>query len=210
MLKPKTRNIAGICYGPYLYMNMLNGNDVSAFLNSRYKKISEDFKTPGKRIIASHMGEITQDKVSALAYLVESQMEQQGVSKSAVKKIFNIVIETLQNILLHGEKDEHGTKNTFFVIGKDSNDFVISSGNLIQSGSIENVRSRLQKIIDMNESDLKKHYLEVLSNGELSAKGGAGLGFLTIAMKSGNKINYNIENINDRIALFLLQSKVHY
>ena len=85
----------------------LNGNEVSLFLNSRYRELSDHFKTSGRKVIASHMGEITQDKVSALAYLVESQMEQQGVSKSAVKKIFNIVIETLQNILLHGEADDH-------------------------------------------------------------------------------------------------------
>jgi hypothetical protein len=50
--------------------------------------------------------------------------------------------------------------------------------------------------------------MDVLSNGELSAKGGAGLGFLTIALKSSNNIDFDFETLNKEYSLFSLQSKV--
>jgi hypothetical protein len=59
-----------------------------------------------------------------------------------------------------------------------------------------------------NDTDLKKQYMDVLSNGELSAKGGAGLGFLTIALKSGNNMDFEFLDLNKEYSLFSLQSKV--
>ena len=50
--------------------------------------------------------------------------------------------------------------------------------------------------------------MDVLTNGIISNKGGAGLGFITMAMKSKNKLNYKIEEINDRISCFTLEVKI--
>ena len=55
---------------------------------------------------------------------------------------------------------------------------------------------------------LKQYYMEHLENNQLSEKGGAGLGFITIAMKSGNKLTYEFNKINDETALFMLTSTV--
>ena len=135
-------------------------------------------------------------------------MENYGVSKSATKKIFNIVIETLQNICLHGEKDNNGYQMTYFVIGNHANEFTIYSGNIVTNKSVETLNKRINAIKSLNETDLKKMYMDVLSNGELSAKGGAGLGFLTIALKSGNNLDFDFEMLNKDYSLFSLQSKV--
>ena len=52
-------------------------------------------------------------------------------------------------------------------------------------------------------------YEKLSTNNELSDKGGAGLGFITIAMKSGNKITPQFETINDKYSLFLLEIKIN-
>lgn len=161
-----------------------------------------------KKIIVSHIGELDQDKVNTIASMVESQMENLGVSKSAVKKIFNIVIETLQNICLHGEKDNNGYQMTYFIIGKFNNEYTIHSGNIVTNQAAESLSRRLNSIKSLSDSDLKKRYLDVLSNGELSAKGGAGLGFLTIALKSQNNMSFDLELLNKEYSLFSLLSKI--
>ncbi|MBK7182237.1 MAG: hypothetical protein IPH89_04525 [Bacteroidetes bacterium] len=135
-------------------------------------------------------------------------MENLGVSKSAVKKIFNIVIETLQNICLHGEKDNNGYQMTYFIIGKKENEFTIYSGNIVTGLVAEKLNLRLNAVKSLSDTDLKKQYMDVLSNGELSAKGGAGLGFLTIALKSGNNMDCEFQGLNKEYSLFSLQSKV--
>lgn len=73
-------------------------------------------------------------------------MENLGVSKSAVKKIFNIVIETLQNICLHGEKDNNGYQMTYFIIGKKENEFTIYSGNIVTGLVAEKLNLRLNAV----------------------------------------------------------------
>lgn len=185
-----------------------SGSIEETIFTNKVNGIKAAYSSGDKKIIVSHIGELDQDKVNTISTLVETQMEYLGVSKSAVKKIFNIVIETLQNICLHGEKDHNGYQMTYFMIGKSGNEFTIFSGNIVTSQVAERLNKRLNNIRSLNDSDLKKQYMDVLSNGELSAKGGAGLGFLTIALKSGNNIDFEFEMLNKEYSLFSLQSKV--
>ena len=50
--------------------------------------------------------------------------------------------------------------------------------------------------------------MDVLSNGELSVKGGAGLGFLTIQLKSNKTMDFEFQTLNKNFSLFSLHSKV--
>ena len=185
-----------------------SGSVEETIFTTKVNGIKAAFSGSDKKIIVSHLGELDQDKVNTISTLVETQMEYLGVSKSAIKKIFNIVIETLQNICIHGEKDNNGYQMTYFIIGRHNNEFSIFSGNIVNNTVAEKLNKRLNSIKSLSDSDLKKQYMDVLSNGELSAKGGAGLGFLTIALKSGNNIDFDFEMLNKEYSLFSQQSKV--
>lgn len=185
-----------------------SGSIEEAIFTNKVNGIRAAYNVADRKIIVSHIGELDQDKVNTISTLVETQMEYLGVSKSAIKKIFNIVIETLQNICIHGEKDNNGYQMTYFIIGKHQNEFTIFSGNIVNTLVAEKLNKRLNAIKSLGDSDLKKQYMDVLSNGELSSKGGAGLGFLTIALKSNNNIDFDFEMLNKEYSLFSLQSKV--
>ena len=185
-----------------------SGSVEETIFTNKVNGIKAAFNVADRKIIVSHIGELDQDKVNTISTLVETQMEYLGVSKSAIKKIFNIVIETLQNICIHGEKDNNGYQMTYFIIGKHNNEFTIFSGNIVNNAVAEKLNKRLNSIKSLGDSDLKRQYMDVLSNGELSSKGGAGLGFLTIALKSNNNIDFDFEMLNKEYSLFSLQSKV--
>lgn len=185
-----------------------SGSVEEAIFTNKVNGIRAAFNGADRKVIVSHIGELDQDKVNTISTLVETQMEYLGVSKSAIKKIFNIVIETLQNICIHGEKDNNGYQMTYFIIGKYQNEFTIFSGNIVNNNAAEKLNKRLNAIKSLSDSDLKRQYMDVLSNGELSAKGGAGLGFLTIALKSNNNIDFDFEMLNKEYSLFSIQSKV--
>ncbi|MCX6296133.1 MAG: SiaB family protein kinase [Bacteroidetes bacterium] len=185
-----------------------SGSIEETIFTKKVNSVRSAFIGPDKKVIVSHIGELDQDKVNTISTLVETQMEYLGVSKNATKKIFNIVIETLQNICIHGEKDNNGYQMTYFLIGKHKNEFSIFSGNIVSNSVAEKLNKRLNAIRSLNDSDLKKQYMDVLSNGELSAKGGAGLGFLTIALKSNNNVDFDFETLNKEYSLFSIQSKV--
>lgn len=185
-----------------------SGSIEETIFTTKVNGIKAAYASGDKKIIVSHIGELDQDKVNTISSMVETQMENLGVSKSAIKKIFNIVIEALQNICLHGEKDNNGYQMTYFIIGKSNNEFKIYSGNIVTNQNAESLNKRLNAVKSLSDTELKKRYLDVLSNGELSAKGGAGLGFLTIALKSQNNIDFDFEMLNKEYSLFSLQSKV--
>jgi hypothetical protein len=185
-----------------------SGSIEETIFTTKVNGIRAAYNGADKKIIVSHVGELDQDKVNTISTLVETQLEYLGVSKAAVKKIFNIVIEVLQNICIHGEKDYNGYQMTYFIVGKCENEFSIFSGNIVNHKVAERLNKRLGAIKLLNEVDLKKQYMEVLANGELSAKGGAGLGFLTIALKSNNNIDFSFGQLNDEYTLFSLESKV--
>lgn len=184
------------------------GSVEEAIFTAKVNSIRSLYSGGDKKAVVVHIGELDQDKVNSISNLVETQMENFGVSKSAVKKIFNIVIETLQNICLHGEKDNNGYQMTYFIIGRINNEFNIHSGNIVTSLQGERLNRRLNSIKSLNDADLKKQYMDVLSNGELSSKGGAGLGFLTIALKSSNNMDFEFQMLNKEYSLFSLHSKV--
>ncbi len=48
-------------------------------------------------------------------------------------------------------------------------------------------------------------YMEVLSNGIMSNKGGAGLGFITMSLKSKNKLEYHAEEVSDKLYFLSLE-----
>ncbi len=188
-------------------MNEIGSVEESIF-TAKVNSIIIPYSENGNKLLVHHVGTLDQEKINTISNIVENQLQEMGTNKGVVKRIFNIVIEALQNIFNHGEKDKHGIQMTFFIIGKTQNDFRIHSGNIVENKNIEGLTKRLNAIKSLNDVDLKSKYMEVLSNGELSDKGGAGLGFLTIALKSNNQINFEFQKLNEHYSLFSLQSKV--
>ena len=132
------------------------------------------------------------------------------ISKGPIKKIFFISVETLQNMLLHGHKNNQGEQHNFFILVKNGENLKVISSNLVANASIPALEKQIQTINSFDdEKALKAYYLEHLENNTMSEKGGAGLGFITIGMKSGNKLKVDFKKINDQFSLFTLTSAVN-
>ena len=60
----------------------------------------------------------------------------------------------------------------------------------------------------MSKEDLRKYYREILDNNLISNKGGADLGMIDMARKSGEKLQYNFTEVNESLSFFYLTVKV--
>jgi len=94
------------------------------------------------------------------------------------------------------------------MIKKDADEYSIMTGNFIANDNVELMKNRLDRINGMDRAALKVYYKEVLNNGEMSAKGGGGLGMIDIARKSGKKLTYSFNTIDDDYSFFSLNIKV--
>ena len=72
----------------------------------------------------------------------------------------------------------------------------------------EAVASNIDEVNAMSSEELKSKYRETLDHGQVSAKGGAGLGIIDIARKSGNKLEYDFKQVNEKYCFFSLSVKV--
>lgn len=171
-----------------------------------FNQTIDRFKAKNAEIILSYHGELNDEKINEYSFSVESKMQELGEKKGYVKRIFSILIEALQNMHIHGEKAPDGKQYSYMVVARGSEAYYITFANLIYDENIPKIRQRVEYINSLTKDQLKEYYMKVLSDGEISQKGGAGLGFITIGMKSKNKMDYQFFPINHGLSLFALDS----
>lgn len=164
-------------------------------------------------IILSFKGDITQELLSSVYQIMESRLDNAEEDVRKKKKFYHILVECLQNVYhhmeslqdeLHRETDAIGN-SAIFIIGKsETANYLIITGNFILNKKAEDLKSKLDKINAMEPEELRAYYLEKLNTTELSDKGGAGLGMIDIARKSGHKMNYNFDRISEKYSFFSL------
>ncbi|MBL4668767.1 MAG: hypothetical protein HRT73_09670 [Flavobacteriales bacterium] len=163
-------------------------------------------------IMLSFKGEVTSDLLTSILQIMESKMETLEEPPKIKKKVYNILVECLQNLYHHLDDDDFKTKinekSALFMIRKVDGEYSIMTGNFIANENVELMEGRLDRINAMDKDELKMYYKEVLNNGEMSAKGGGGLGMIDIARKSGKKLEYKFDHIDDEYSFFSLNIKV--
>lgn len=179
-----------------------------AFFKNHFLKTLESLK-PEHTVLLAYDGVLNNDTISKLETEVEGKVTELAIPKTPLKKIFFISVESLQNMLIHGGKDSAGHQHNYFILSKNHTKVEIITANLVSNVAITKLKTDVERLNSFNEpAELKSYYMEHLDKNEISEKGGAGLGFITIAMKSGNKLGFDFSKINDTHSLFLLRSSV--
>lgn len=179
------------------------------YFETRYNGLLKELSVD-RTILVKHFGDLAQESISSLEGQVESSIIENAIAKGPLRKIFFISVETLQNMLIHGHKNLDGQQRSFFILTKDDTKVDMISANLISNKAVPILEKQIETINDFEDpAALKQYYMEHLENNQLSEKGGAGLGFITIAMKSGNKLKVSFEKIDENYSLFLLNSTVN-
>lgn len=184
-------------------------NKEDEFFDLHFSKQLESVSHDGQLMLA-YDGVLNTETISKLESEIEGKILEKGLPKMVVKKVFFICVESLQNMFIHGHKDDLGAQHNFFIINTTEKEVKVITANLITNNAIDKLKKDIIKINSFAEpSELKSYYLEHLENNELSDKGGAGLGFITIAMKSGNKLKTFFEPINEKRSLFLMEVTIN-
>lgn len=161
-----------------------------------------------KQLVLVYEGEFTQEITKSVLSMAERNLESTGEEEGIKRKVFNVMVECLQNICKHTdqyEKQNQVKDSAIFIIGKEEGDYNIISGNSIENQNIPNLESKLKLINSLDKDGLKSLYKEIISNTELSDKGGAGLGFVDMARKSGQKLGFSFHAIDNEYSFFVLK-----
>ncbi len=129
------------------------------------------------------------------------------------KKVYSVSVESLENMYKHLNISEEERKKIsqykpLFNIKKDGDNVHVKAGNLIYKKDSSIIKNRLDKINQLNQEEVHKLYYNEIANGKVSEEGNAGLGLLKIAKKSGQKLEYQFQDISDDIMYYTLDTKI--
>ncbi len=146
----------------------------------------------GNTLEYTYRGVVDSTVVEDILSLAESSFSDVKEQLLVRKKVYFVMVETLQNITRHQEffDDPDFDKSGLFILRRSNNTYSITSGNLIKDDQIDTLRHKLEIVNSKNAEELKEYAREVLSKGSFSKKGGAGLGLIEMARKSGSKFKY--------------------
>jgi len=158
-------------------------------------------------IMLSFKGEVTSDLLSSILQIMESKLDHLAEHPKVKKKVFNVLVECLQNLYHHTDNSDNDSM-AIFMVSKSDEAYSVITGNYIANENVEHLKGKLEQINKMDSSELKDFYRSVLNNGEMSDKGGGGLGMIDIARKSGQKLNYDFQEVDDDNSFFSLNVKI--
>jgi hypothetical protein len=147
------------------------------------------------------------DNILALA---ESNLVKKEDPRALKRKVYNVMVEGLQNITKHQADidEEVESNNGVFVLKKEHAKYFITTGNLIENDNIENLTEQIEQVNKLDKDELKAYHRQVLVDGKISSKGGAGLGLIDMARKSGNKLLYAFEKVDEKYSYFYLHTEI--
>jgi hypothetical protein len=162
-------------------------------------------------ILLSFKGDITSELLTSILQIMESKMDNMQEEPKMKKKVYNVLVECLQNLYHHMDDtatEVGGKGSAIFMIGKKDNLYNIVTGNYIANENVAGMKSRLDEVNALTKEELKDYYKQILNNGEMSLKGGGGLGMIDIARKTGQKLGYHFQPVDDKISFFSLNIKI--
>ncbi len=169
-------------------------------------KISKD------EILFLFKGEVSSTLIADSLDEIESRID--DASMRAKKKIYNVLVECVQNLYHHsailpsdGSTEEKG-KFAIFALSKNSIGYHIITGNFVQESQKRFLTKHLDHINTLDKDALKDLYKEILNNQEFSEKGGGGLGMVDISRKSGSTLDYEFYDYKEGFYFFSLNINI--
>ena len=172
--------------------------------------IEELFKEMNSRkLILTYQGEFTQEITKSVLTMAERNLESRGEASTVKRKVFNVMVECLQNIVKHSYKGENILDKAIFIIAELDDTYEIATGNFIETHEIDALTEKIEEVNNLDKDGLKSLYKEIIKDKDgLSDRGGAGLGLVDMARKSGHRIEYSFNNFDSTHSFFSLKTRI--
>lgn len=169
-----------------------------------------------QRIMLSFKGDLSPDLISAILNLVERKMEVSEADHLVRRRVFNVVVECLQNLFHHN----HGAQalgpgamgneapQGVVMIAHDDAGYSVLTGNYMAQEEVVRLKEHLDHVNGCEPQQLRDLYKSTLADGKFTRSGGGGLGIIDIARKSGQKLEYGFVPSDNGNTFFSLNVNV--
>jgi hypothetical protein len=162
------------------------------------------------RIMCTHnfmlcyKGRFNQNMIKSILAMTEKKMNNSEENFLFKKKVFNVLVECLQNITnsavsIVGE-------DSLLMIGKAGDDYEIYSGTIILKSKKTELKQTLNSISSFGKDELKRFYKLLMIKDELFNSNSIEVALIDIAKKTGNKIEFEFQDLDEQTTFFSLKT----
>ena len=127
------------------------------------------------------------------------------------KRTYSLVVECTENILKHSvcPPGHEAFKLPEVSLRNTDDRIIIRTGNTVSAEKQEKIKRKIEEVNGRNATELRKMHEERINTEYGKGENGAGLGFICMAMKSGNKLVYSFRPVTDDYLFFELEISVN-
>jgi len=163
-----------------------------------------------ENVIISYKGPVTPVIMAEISADIRLKLSD---NPKAGKKVFAIFMELAQNILYYSaEKVTFSNKKDsvgLLLITETADEYIFSCGNIVQNDFVEELVQSGDVINSLEREDLRKLKKEQRNKPQSERSKGAGIGLIHVALTSGNPLQMDVRQVNDKVSFFSLSVKVN-
>lgn len=174
-------------------------------------KYYEEMHTDG--VILYFNGPVSQAMVESIAELMRSKMRAEEAGMGSVQRVFAVLVEQMQNIVRYSSErhvdspaHEGEMAHGQVVVGREEDGrFFVACGNTILSEDGTGLAEQIELLRSMNRDELKAYYKERRKQPDCCSVKGAGLGFVEMARKASQPLDFNIVPVDGSTSFFSMK-----
>jgi hypothetical protein len=163
----------------------------------------------GNKTLIDFEGSISYATMERLLNKLRASAEFQEMGKPARKRLYGTVVESIDNIFKYGVgirgKSLANKRAPMLNVVKKRDHFVVSAGNMVRNEDVEDLKFRLDRVNQLDDEALKTLYEDIINKESSDEDRGAGLGLITIAMRSDHEIKYSFTMVDNDHSFFKMQ-----
>jgi hypothetical protein len=161
------------------------------------------------KIVFCYNGYLSQQIVMSMTDMLKQKVSETG--PSIAPKIMYIFVEQAQNIVRYSaqkiEGDDRNKRLGYgsLAIGIENEKYFCMCGNLVEKEKGKSLKRRLEEVRAMDKDALKAAYKQRLNEGPEEGSEGASIGFIEMARKSSEPIEFEFVDTDEEHQFFYLK-----
>jgi hypothetical protein len=158
-------------------------------------------------------GAITFGTIEMLLTRLRNCEEFQEMQKPVKKRLYSVFVESIDNIYKYGAKlpgeERRAGRFPKISVTREEGNYLVKAGNLVMNDDVLELKFKLDKVNQLDNEALKTLFEEVITQESSPSDTGAGLGLITMAMKTQKDIGYNFVPVDRDHSIFEIQLTVN-
>jgi len=158
------------------------------------------------RVIIDYEGFISFETMEMILNRLRASQAFSKLRKPVRKRLYGTVVESMDNIYKYAVPNRNDQKKPqrlpTLKVSQENRNFVVTAGNMIKSESVEALRFKLDRVNQLDTEALKSLYEDVINRESSEEDNGAGLGLITMALRTEQDIRYSFVSLDDKYSYF--------